>query len=463
MDIAPWETLATTIAPWESGANAAYNYTSNVGDALGNLWSTALSHAPWEAGAGMLQGAGEVGSGLLNSVTGALNRLLPGSPESKSDIDWQLQTDPILNYHSSDPTAQAATGLLGSVFSPLTSAASWANNRITAVGGEATAGIVSDLATLATGKVAAPWESTSDVPMSQLGAKATASNFKQWFGKSQVVDEDSKPLTVYHGTTGDFNSFSAKHANPESDWGAGFYFSNTPEDVSHNYAGEGPDLTNKIQNEAERIAGETDRSYDDPEVLAEARDNLSVQHQGASMPMYLRMENPIKLGGDNETRWHMDVDEDGNESGPLVDLHSALHAVAGEFYDFKPQEAFNEAFEKVGEDGTAHDYLDALKNSEGMQYATMGDNGKMAASEIVRRTVEHMGYDGIIDNNVDQKFGSQKRVGKPMEGMTPDTTHYIIFDPHQAKSAVGNSGKFSKSNPDITAQNQQQQGDSENA
>ena len=31
--------------------------------------------------------------------------------------------------------------------------------------------------------------------------------FKRWFGDSKVVDEDGKPLVVYHGTDADFTVF----------------------------------------------------------------------------------------------------------------------------------------------------------------------------------------------------------------------------------------------------------------
>src|SRR5271170_6971154 len=38
-------------------------------------------------------------------------------------------------------------------------------------------------------------------------------NFKKWFGKSQVRDEDGKPLRVYHGTTHNFESFDPSKGN----------------------------------------------------------------------------------------------------------------------------------------------------------------------------------------------------------------------------------------------------------
>ena len=54
----------------------------------------------------------------------------------------------------------------------------------------------------------------------------TTPEFKAWFGDSKVVDELGKPVVVYHGTSADFDSFSA---NAESITGhpssaLGFYF-----------------------------------------------------------------------------------------------------------------------------------------------------------------------------------------------------------------------------------------------
>ena len=44
-------------------------------------------------------------------------------------------------------------------------------------------------------------------PMEVMGANTNQPAFKRWFGDSKVVDENGKPLVVYHGTQGDFNSF----------------------------------------------------------------------------------------------------------------------------------------------------------------------------------------------------------------------------------------------------------------
>ena len=44
--------------------------------------------------------------------------------------------------------------------------------------------------------------------------------FKQWFADSKVVDENGKPLVVYHGTNVDFYSFDTEN---------GAWFSKSPE------------------------------------------------------------------------------------------------------------------------------------------------------------------------------------------------------------------------------------------
>ena len=56
--------------------------------------------------------------------------------------------------------------------------------------------------------------------------------FKNWFGKSKVVDKDGKPLILYHGTTKDITIFKM---SPEGALGAGIYL--TPEaEYANQYA-----------------------------------------------------------------------------------------------------------------------------------------------------------------------------------------------------------------------------------
>lgn len=52
-------------------------------------------------------------------------------------------------------------------------------------------------------------------------------NFYKWFGDSKVVDEQGRPLVVYHGTNAEFNTFDKRYAllnTNMAELGAGFYF-----------------------------------------------------------------------------------------------------------------------------------------------------------------------------------------------------------------------------------------------
>lgn len=48
-------------------------------------------------------------------------------------------------------------------------------------------------------------------------------NFWNWFGDSKVVDEDGRPLVVYHGTDAEFDAFDIEKSN-NGVYGKGFYF-----------------------------------------------------------------------------------------------------------------------------------------------------------------------------------------------------------------------------------------------
>lgn len=55
--------------------------------------------------------------------------------------------------------------------------------------------------------------------------------FREWFGESQVTDEDGQPQVVYHGTDADFDTFDAGAQGSATDsgfLGSGFYFSTDP-------------------------------------------------------------------------------------------------------------------------------------------------------------------------------------------------------------------------------------------
>lgn len=331
--------------------------------------------------------------------------------------------------------------------------------------------------------------------------------FKKWFEGSKVVDPDGKPLVVYRGTTADFSTFDRSKANPESDLGAAFYASSSPGDVGVNYAGEGPDLTGKIDQEAERIAQETGREYDDPEVRAEARARWST-HAGATMPLYLAIHNPVILDEwsngtfldyeyeappiekKSETlyesddgvhielidgEWVASTDNGGNDLGEFYDLEDALDEArmnqdvgepSGKLAEFL--EAFREqahefhtedsavtdvieaVMENHPEGASAAELMETIKGVETFSYTSDLESGALVGNEFLRRVFAEVGFDGFVDQTVNTKFGVARKVGAAMAGVDENTIHYVAFEPEQLKSAIGNRGTFDPKDADIT-------------
>jgi hypothetical protein len=106
--------------------------------------------------------------------------------------------------------------------------------------------------------------------------------FKKWFGDSKVIDEDGKPLVVYHGTLRDFTQFrpSAKKATRGGealrDVGAMFFSAN-------------PELASAYSGTSKSILTGDFFAY--PQSSAEG---------GNVMPVYLSMQNPLVVDAENQ-------------------------------------------------------------------------------------------------------------------------------------------------------------------
>lgn len=310
--------------------------------------------------------------------------------------------------------------------------------------------------------------------------------FKKWKGKAMLMlvgddlreTKNSKPVVIegFHGTTHSFSVINPQKANIENDFGKGFYISNTPADVGANYAGEGPDLTSRIEKLSEQIESNiysmsaekaqdsfgitakefellngnwqrVQQEYADRQLLLYELARTKLVGEGpVTMKVFAKLENPLKLG-ENEGYWDVNFSEDGEPAGKMIEFVEALRNEAKQYkYD---QANFDESeFGDIAYDGASPSKaIEAARKS--IPYAT-DDAGDSATNEIIRAAIERMGYDGIIDGTVNKKFGSQRRTGKQMEGMGEDTHHIIIFDSKQVKSATGNTGEFDASNPDIS-------------
>jgi hypothetical protein len=306
--------------------------------------------------------------------------------------------------------------------------------------------------------------------------------FKRWFGDSKAVGYGGAPKMLYHATLNDFEAFSRHKANPESDMGAGFYLTDTQEDAANNYAHEyGPDIRNRIEREADRLLGDDEfladiiennkgLTPDDDGWINEgdaareaAKAQLGMAHEGMTLPVYLSIQNPVvigpavKVGGpQNETSFDFDSGEIydpeaddydyGEPSGKLAEFFDAFREVAIGRYDMRDDvvdRLVSDLAMKAEENGGsigAQELVEYLKRSD-FTSGIEDDQGRLARSEMIRRTFEEMGFDGIVDHTVSSKWGQFTNGFGGMNGVYPDTIHYIAFKPNQIKSAF-NRGAF---------------------
>jgi len=218
--------------------------------------------------------------------------------------------------------------------------------------------------------------------------------FKKWFGESQVKDENNIPKVVYHGTGGDFSSFSSDFmyaGEGASQSGSGFYFTDNPESAS-NYA-----------------------------ALA-AQKGLP----GNVMPVYLSIKNPLKI--DFRT---------GEVSGADITLtRQQVKKIIMSVPDIKGPDSPLMNFGDIEYEGFANVLRDAIdayagsNNLAALRNDFFGDNHDLWLRSLAAAT----GHDGAVSitDNGDH--------------------HWVAWFPEQIKSAVGNVGTFDVTNPNILYQ-----------
>jgi GNAT superfamily N-acetyltransferase len=333
--------------------------------------------------------------------------------------------------------------------------------------------------------------------------------FKRWSGGAKVVGmhesrtrdfvgDEPVVVELVHGTVRDFDAFDRTRANPESDLGAGFYFTNTPSDVAHNYAtAKGADLQVKVERlgdvyanqvmfgdnadpkMVQRFVDETGftpeqmkLTRDDDEGVTHNAENYSrvreaaekfaqedlAQHGGATMPVYVRFKKPLVLGGaketflDYETPYDAARDEHGEPTGQLATFLDAFKdELNSGKYEVEPREVehiMGKLHEELMERGALDDEgikaseLEQALHQSGSIDDLVDNEGSFAGREAMRQAFENAGYDGIIDQGANKKFGPYRRFGRAMAGVTATTKHFVAFEPTQVKSSLGNRGTF---------------------
>lgn len=282
--------------------------------------------------------------------------------------------------------------------------------------------------------------------------KVLSEGQQKYFKDSKVRDNEGNLLVVYHGTmSGDFTVFDASYSNVESDMGAGFYFSSAYDDVNNNYENGGQDFEGKVERLAERIESDEEIGYE--EAKKKARKQLA---RGSKLfEVYLDMKNPAYVGGnfDSQTMLfedffdYSDIQEedfdsedeywearDERVSETIDDLVWKVNSIL-DAEGITGYEGWEQLLAPIGAfyGGVTIEDLKAALNETESLWDCYDSQGKMATTEIMRAIIEALGYDGIIDNSVVDKFGYNSGRMEYMEGIDEETRHYIVFKPEQIK------------------------------
>lgn len=224
-------------------------------------------------------------------------------------------------------------------------------------------------------------------------------NFWRWFGDSKVVDDQGRPLVVYHGTDADFEVF-----NPDKGTGARHYtgvFTTANPHTASTYASG-----------------------------AKGLDGLQV------MPLYIRIEKPVKIDAAGKN-WNNLGKNTKIELPDLKVSNQADEDLLAELEGREPSPAPTET-------------LKARKTTLGKLWPDEFQYGdeKANTNDLVR-WARKTGYEGvelgaITDQGPAGRFVNAES-GKPAD-------NFVIFDPAQVKSAIGNNGEFNPTEQSILKQ-----------
>ena len=264
--------------------------------------------------------------------------------------------------------------------------------------------------------------------------------FKEWFGDSKVVDEDGRPLVVYHGSRkGGFTEFGDGDKQSNAPDGAHFFAKDRA--VAHSYSGSYEDALPSLltiseiddfieYNEDEDNYDIIDLGgavFDTASSKEEALDIINedlpsfVEYDGGIYDVFLKLENPYEIDFKGAS-WEGDL-YGGYEGYIEADDEYTILQDDEEAEKWLEENGYNPDVEAGVADGL-------LKKDPWIGHST---------NSIAREAMD-MGLDGAIIKNV---------VDDGSYGYGGETDIYIVFNPNQIKSATGNTGAFSKESDDI--------------
>jgi len=226
-------------------------------------------------------------------------------------------------------------------------------------------------------------------------SKEALENFYSWFGDSKVVDEQGRPLVVYHGTK------AMKWGKP------------LPEFSIFSRAG-----SRAYQNRVGFFFGETDsfaRAFGD-----------------RIMPVYLNLQNPKIFKKGTPTNEELSLEQKEVDTAKSDDTKYIAQKILNN------SKKYIDAYDKFIMDMYHKSGLIPYQNSMYGDFNDAMQLGRDEAYDIAdtyREELQKDGYDGVII--VDTKVDANSNNGKP-------NTQYVAFNPNQIKS-TSNRGTYSES------------------
>lgn len=300
-------------------------------------------------------------------------------------------------------------------------------------------------------------------------------NFWKWFGDSKVVDEQGRPLVMYHGTRSSFDFFDIDKANKQALYGPGFYFTSS-----------------------EDVAGGTGGAQTDEDVYIKSAFNLAgYAFQGRSFelePLTKRQLSHVRrlFSGKEIAR---EVREDIGVARNWKNGYKALHTGEKEFANWVANDAplwFRDRIKAIRKQITSPQVYPVYISAQNPLYLgkvlteeeadnTLRKLGKVFPQEIITKTKSiiekdfsnkeavtnntiyselsyQQGYQGdksFLNKDIeDSGFDSMTHEGGNIVGTMGKHSVVIIFNPTQIKSAIGNRGTFSPTEPSIVREQQ---------
>ena len=231
--------------------------------------------------------------------------------------------------------------------------------------------------------------------------------FWKWFGNSVVVDDQGRPLVVYHGSKSDIKKFKTDvlgSSTGASSATKGFFFTDSIEN-SERYAYYIASASSEYKEKAIILRRE-----------AQDIENLVNNDLEKSYNDYSKYEQEHKKHEENRKK----IRRLRKEASELMDKHNDMFIES----DYETSKS-----SKTG----ANIIPVYLKLTNPLTYDYRNKSRDVSFADLID--------DAILSSNDGAIF---RNVKDPLPGNV-----FVVFNPNQIKSAIGNTGEFSESNNDI--------------